>query len=353
MEQRKEDEMYIRRCIQLAKHGRLNVSPNPMVGAVVVYNGRVIGEGYHVRCGQAHAEVNAIRSVKDPLLLKHSTIYVSLEPCSHHGKTPPCADLILEKEIPRIVVGCGDPSSKVSGRGIQKLRDAGREVKVGVLEQECRALIAPFVTASTLNRPYIILKWAESADGFLDIHRSGGTAVRLSTEESAMLVHKRRAEADAIIVGTRTAALDNPTLNVRHWHGNNPVRVVIDKNLSLPDDLRLFDSTIPTVVYTTKEVGAPENATSYITLDATQPLLPQITNSLHRQQIQTLLVEGGACLLQSFIDSNLWDEAWVEVSRKRIGEGVTAPNIPRRKRFTLHEYFGVSLLQFYGADEVI
>ena len=196
-----KEEKYMRRCIQLAKNGLCNVSPNPMVGAVIVCEGQIIGEGYHIRCGEAHAEVNAIRSVKDPSLLKHSTIYVSLEPCSHHGKTPPCADLIIEKQIPRIVIGCQDPFSKVAGKGIQKLRDAGCEVIVGVLETECRELIRKFITFHTLHRPYIVLKWAESADGFIDLERTEGQPVILSTPLTSMLVHKKRAESDAIMVG--------------------------------------------------------------------------------------------------------------------------------------------------------
>ena len=214
-----EEEKYMRRCIQLARNGLCNVSPNPMVGAVIVCDEQIIGEGYHVRCGEAHAEVNAIRSVKDPSLLKRSTIYVSLEPCSHHGKTPPCADLIIEKQIPKIVIGCQDPFSKVAGKGIQKLRNAGREVIVGVLEKECRELIRKFITFHTLHRPYIVLKWAESADGFIDLERTEGHPVLLSTPLTSMLVHKKRAESDAIMVGTRTALLDDPALTVRPGTG--------------------------------------------------------------------------------------------------------------------------------------
>ena len=223
-----EEEKYMQRCIELARNGLCNVSPNPMVGAVIVHNGRIIGEGYHIRCGQAHAEVNAIRSVKDQTLLKHSTIYVSLEPCSHYGKTPPCADLIIEKQIPRIVIGCQDPFSEVAGRGIQKLRNAGREVIVGVLEKECRDLIRRFITFNTLRRPYIILKWAESSDGFIDINRSEGHPVMLSTSLTSMLVHKKRSESDAIMVGSRTALLDNPSLTaVSYTHLTLPTKLEV------------------------------------------------------------------------------------------------------------------------------
>ena len=248
-----EEEKYMRRCIELAKNGLCNVSPNPMVGAVIVCHGRIIGEGYHIRCGEAHAEVNAIRSVKDESLLKHSTIYVSLEPCSHYGKTPPCADLIIEKQIPRIVIGCQDPFSEVAGRGIQKLRDAGREVTVGILEEECQSLIRRFITFNTLHRPYITLKWAESADRFIDIERTSGMPLILSSPLTSMLVHKKRAEADAIMVGRRTALLDNPSLTVRNWYGHNPIRVVLDRTLSLPNDLQIFDGNVPTLVFTEKK----------------------------------------------------------------------------------------------------
>ena len=235
-----KEEKYMQRCIELAGNGLCNVSPNPMVGAVIVCDGKIIGEGYHIRCGEAHAEVNAIRSVKDESLLERSTIYVSLEPCSHYGKTPPCADLIIEKKIPRIVIGCQDPFSKVAGRGIQKLRDAGREVIVGVLEAECRQLICKFITFHTFHRPYITLKWAESQDGFIDLNRTAGNPVKLSTPLTSMIVHKKRSESDAIMVGTRTALLDNPSLTVRNWYGKNPIRIVLDKDLSLhqPPPLR-------------------------------------------------------------------------------------------------------------------
>ena len=247
-----EEEKYIKRCIQLAKNGLCNVAPNPMVGAVIVYDGRIIGEGYHIRCGEAHAEVNAIRSVKDTSLLKRSTIYVSLEPCSHYGKTPPCADLIIEKQIPRIVIGCQDPFSEVSGRGIKKLREAGREVIVGMLEQECKQLIHRFITLNTLHRPYITLKWAESADHFIDKERTDGTPVVLSSPLSSMLVHKKRAENDAIMVGRRTAILDNPSLTVRNWYGKDPVRIVLDRRLSLPTSLHILDGNIATLNFTEK-----------------------------------------------------------------------------------------------------
>lgn len=322
------DEKYIRRCIELASNGLCNAAPNPMVGAVIVHNGKIIGEGYHARCGEGHAEVNAIRSVKDESLLKESTIYVSLEPCSHYGKTPPCADLIISKGIPRVVVGCIDPFSQVSGRGIQKLLNAGIDVTVGVLENECKNLIRRFVTFNTQKRPYITLKWAESADGFIDINRENGSPVVLSTPITSMYVHKQRAEHKAILVGRKTALLDNPSLTTRNWYGANPLRLVIDRTLSLPSNLKLFDHTTPTLVFTEKVKAGEENL-EYITLDFSKDILPQIFTVLYERKIQSLLVEGGTTLLQSFINSGVWDEIFVEHSARVLGEGVKSPIIPK------------------------
>ena len=309
-----------------------------MVGAVIVCDGRIIGEGYHIRCGEAHAEVNAIRSVKDESLLQRSTIYVSLEPCSHYGKTPPCADLIIEKQIPRIVIGCQDPFSKVAGRGIQKLRDAGREVIVGVLEKECQHLIRRFITFNTLHRPFITLKWAESADHFIDIERTNGKPVILSSPLSSMLVHKKRAEADAIMVGRRTALLDNPSLTVRNWYGHNPIRIVLDRSLSLPNDLQIFDGDIPTLIFTEKKRSEEKNIT-YITIDFSHNPLIQIMEELYQRKIQSLLVEGGSQLLQSFIDNGLWDEAFIEKCPSRLYSGVKAPEISDKFSYSTEEHF--------------
>lgn len=324
----KEEEKYIRRCIQLARNGLCNTPPNPMVGAVIVCDGRIIGEGYHVRCGEGHAEVNAIRSVRRPELLSRSTIYVSLEPCAHYGKTPPCADLIVEKQIPRIVIGCQDPFAQVAGRGIQRLRDAGREVVVGVLEEECRRLIERFVTFHARQRPFVTLKWAQSADGFIDRLRTEGTPALLSSPCTQMVTHKRRAEHQAILVGRRTALLDNPRLDVRHWAGPQPLRIVIDRAGTLPSDLHLLDGSAPTWVVTACRAAHRPNVT-YLTLDFDQPLLPQLLSELHRQGIQSLLVEGGRTLLQSFLDEGLWDEAWAEHSPLLLGEGVPAPQVEK------------------------
>lgn len=340
-----EEEKFIRRCIELAKNGLCNTAPNPMVGAVIVCDGKIIGEGYHVRCGEAHAEVNAIRSVKDESLLKRSTIYVSLEPCSHYGKTPPCADLIIEKQIPRIVIGCQDPFSKVAGRGIKKLQDAGREVIVGVLEKECYQLIERFITFNILRQPYITLKWAESSDGFIDIKREKGSPILLSTPLTSMLVHKKRAESSAIMVGTNTALLDNPSLTVRNWYGKNPVRIVLDKNLSLPPSLHLFDGKVSTLIFTEKERLSEKNI-EYITLDYDKNILPQITESLYQRGIQSLLVEGGRILLQSFLDEGLWDEIFVEKSQKRLADGVKSPEISDKISYSKKIHFETEIWHY-------
>lgn len=321
------DEKYIRRCIQLAQNGMCNAAPNPMVGAVIVHKDHIIGEGYHARCGEAHAEVNAIRSVKDEKLLKESTIYVSLEPCSHYGKTPPCADLIIRMGIPRVVVGCVDPFSLVAGKGIQKLKEAGVEVTVGVLEEECRKLIRRFITFNLQKRPYITLKWAESADGFIDVIREEGEPIILSTPITSMYVHKQRAEHQAILVGRRTALLDNPSLTTRNWYGKNPLRLVIDRKLTLPPNLKLFDGETPTWVFTEIDKEAKDSLI-YRKIDFHKDILPQILETLYESKIQSLLVEGGTHLLQSFIDAGLWDEVYTEYSDKALGNGIKAPVLP-------------------------
>ena len=335
-----KDEKYIARCIQLAKNACCNAAPNPMVGAVIVHNGIIIGEGYHIRCGEPHAEVNAIRSVKNESLLKEATIYVSLEPCSHYGKTPPCADLIIEKGIPEVVIGCMDPFSMVAGRGIDKLRKAGIKVTVGVLEKECQELIRRFITFNTKKRPYITLKWAESTDGFIDKNREGGSPVLLSTPLTSMVVHKRRAEHDAILVGRRTALLDNPSLTTRNWFGKDPIRLVIDKDLTLPKDLCLFDGKIRTIIFTQKVSAGNHPSVEYIRLDFTQNILPQIMEVLYNLKVQSLLVEGGSILLQSFIDEDLWDEAYIETSPTYINEGIKAPNIEKLQSLLTNYNFG-------------
>ena len=342
------EEKYMRRCIELAQNGCCYAAPNPMVGAVIVCDGRIIGEGYHARCGQAHAEVNAIRSVRQPELLRRATLYVSLEPCSHYGKTPPCADLIVEKQIPRVVVGCLDPFEKVAGRGIAKLKAAGIEVVTGLLEAECRQLICRFLTFHLKKRPYITLKWAQSADGFIDRLRTGGEPVHLSSSLTQMRVHRLRAEHKAILVGRRTALLDNPSLNVRCWSGPQPLRVVTDRLLSLPQNLHLFDGTQPTLVLTDKEAPLPSDQSHsglrqnlfYKAIDFSQPLPQQIASALYQEGVQSLLVEGGSQVLQSFIDAGLWDEAFVEEAPLLIGQGVVAPILKNNRTVEQRSHFG-------------
>ena len=299
----------MQRCIQLAKCGVMGAPPNPMVGAVVVHEGKIIGEGFHRRCGGPHAEVNAIRSVRDESLLKDSTIYVSLEPCSHYGKTPPCADLIIEKQIPRVVVGCLDPFAKVNGQGIKKLRDAGIEVEVGVLEKECLELNKRFITFHRQHRPFVTLKWAQSEDGFMDAERSkSDKPVKFSTTFTQTLVHRMRAMHQAIMVGTRTVLMDNPTLTTRLWEGPDPLRVTIDRHRVLPESVHLKDGKVPTVIYDTGN-------------------LREILGDLYKRGIQSLMVEGGGRLLQHFIDEGLWDEARVEIAPFALSRGVPAPKI--------------------------
>lgn len=327
------DEKYMARCIQLAKNGRCNVSPNPMVGAVIVCDGKIIGEGYHIKYGGPHAEVNAISSVKEQQKLENSTIYVSLEPCSHYGKTPPCADLIISKKIPRVIIGCKDPFPLVSGRGIKKLTDAGVDVKWGVLERECLDLNKKFILFNTQKRPYITLKWAQSADGFIDIKRESGESVKISSDLTRMLVHKYRSENMAIMVGTNTARLDNPTLSTRDWYGKNPTRIVIDRKLALPKELHLFDGKVNTIVFNSIKDG-DSNGLTLKKIDFSSEVIPQILDILYNEKLESVIIEGGAILLQSFIDKDLWDEAFIEISDLVINDGVKAPEI---KKFNKRE----------------
>lgn len=306
------DQRFMRRAIELAKHGLGNTSPNPMVGAVIVNDGKIIGEGYHRRCGEGHAEVNAVASVRDKSLLKDSTIYVTLEPCSHYGKTPPCSKLIIDSGIPRVVVGSTDPNEKVSGRGIKMLRDAGVEVVTGVLEKECREINPVFMTAHTLRRPWVTLKWAQSRDGYIDrIRTAEETPALFSTPVTKALTHRLRSLHDAIMTGSGTVKADNPSLDVREWHGRNP-RPVIAGNP--PAGCRLLDGSRETLVFS----GAA-NAES----------IREYLSVLFSQGITSVLVEGGASLLKSFIESGLWDMARVESAPFSLGDGVEAPTLGR------------------------
>ena len=335
------EEKFMERCLQIARNGASGAPPNPMVGAVIVHENRIIGEGYHIKCGGPHAEVNAIRSVKDPSLLKESTIYVSLEPCAHYGKTPPCADLIIAKGIPRVVIGCKDPFSKVAGQGIQKLKEAGVEVITGVKEAECIKLNKRFFTFHLLKRPYITLKWAESSNGFIDKKRNitEEKAYCFSTPFTQMCVHRLRSQNKAIMVGRQTALADNPSLTNRLWPGESPIRIVIDKNASLPSELQLFDGKQPTrIYYDIHTAPSLNNMTNvYVNhIDYTQNILPQIINDLYNCGIQTLLVEGGHMLLDSFIKNDLWDELFIEQVPEVISKGTRAPEKPKGRIHSIH-----------------
>jgi diaminohydroxyphosphoribosylaminopyrimidine deaminase / 5-amino-6-(5-phosphoribosylamino)uracil reductase len=341
------DELYMRRCLQLAQQAEGQTAPNPMVGAVLVHNGMIIGEGYHHRCGLPHAEVNAIASVKNPELLPQSTLYVSLEPCSHYGKTPPCAKLIIEKRIPRVVVGMGDPNEKVNGRGIAMLSEAGVEVIEHVLEPECRWLNRRFITFHTKKRPFILLKWAQTADGFIDKIRDDASTppLRISNEVTKTLNHQIRSVESAILIGTNTALLDNPHLTSRKWGSRNPVRMVVDRSLRIPADYRLLDDSAPTVVFNAKKDETIGNI-SYVRLDFEQNIVPQMVDYLYQHELQSVIVEGGRQLLQSFIDLDLWDEARIETSPVTIGDGVKAPNFPMKP--TKIEFFGQNEMRIFS-----
>ena len=301
-----EDEKYMRRCLQLAANGIQGARPNPMVGALIVVNGRIIGEGYHVRCGEGHAEVNAFASVRpeDEPLLKEATIYVSLEPCAHFGKTPPCADLIIKKGVRRVVVGCVDPFAEVQGRGIERIRKAGIEVTVGILEKECQWLNRRFFTYHSKHRPYIILKWAQTANGFIDDH---GQALQISNEQTQMLSHQLRAEEDAILVGHTTDIREHPQLTVRHWHGPNPKRIVLTHDRPLP----------------------------------------QLMDDLYQHGIQSLIVEGGRQTHESFMTAGLWDEIRVETAPVTVSDGTRAPQLPAEVSLLSAEVYGDNQIMRY------
>lgn len=320
------DEKYMRRALQLAALGAGHTSPNPMVGAVIVApDGTIIGEGWHRQCGQAHAEVNAVASVRDVNLLKSSTIYVTLEPCSHYGKTPPCARLLIERGIPRVVVGTLDPFPEVAGRGVKMLQEAGIEVVVGVLEQQCQALNRRFMTAHTTGLPWVQLKWAQTADGFIALPPDAGeNPLHMSTPVTMRWMHRERSLCDAIVVGAATARIDNPSLTTRYWPGKSPLRVVLSHELSMPDNLNLFTDGLPTVVYNGVK-DAVEGVVEYVKIDTDEPRL--WLQDLYRRGVTSVMVEGGARVLNSLIDAGLWDEARVEVSARRVGEGVAAPII--------------------------
>lgn len=341
----------MRRCLELARLGLGYTAPNPMVGSIVVYNGKIIGEGYHHKCGDAHAEVNAINSVSDHSLLKGSTLYVNLEPCAHHGKTPPCSDLIVEKQIPRVVIGCKDSFAKVAGKGIEKLRKAGCDVKVGLLEKESLELNKRFFTFHERKRPYIILKWAQTVDGFIDMVRHPDSPIEpywITNDLAKRLVHKWRTEEDAFMVGTTTAKNDNPRLTARDWNGRNPVRIVLDRNLSLDSTLHLFNNEAKTLVFNSLKNETRDNI-HYVQVNFDDNLIHSILSKLYDLEIQSLVVEGGQMLLNSFILQNLWDEARVFIGNKQFFEGTRAPEISGQ--LVSKEIIGDSSLLIYNNNK--
>jgi diaminohydroxyphosphoribosylaminopyrimidine deaminase/5-amino-6-(5-phosphoribosylamino)uracil reductase len=323
-------QFYLDRCIELARLGAGSVSPNPMVGAVIVCDDQIIGEGYHMAYGHAHAEVNAIKNVFEnntnaKELLKRSTIYVNLEPCSHYGKTPPCADLIISNEIPSVVIGCRDPFDEINGKGVEKLKNAGIEVTEDILTDKCLELNKRFFTRIQKQRPYIILKWAQTSNGYfapLD-----GSKKWISSKEAKQMVHRWRSEEDAVLVGKNTALSDNPALNVREWSGRDPVRIVIDRRLELTKDLNIFDQTQDTILFNTIKTEI-DGRIKYLELEDFDNLLPQlIAYQLYLIDIQSLIVEGGSKTLKLFLESGLWDEARVFISPKSWEEGILAPEL--------------------------
>jgi diaminohydroxyphosphoribosylaminopyrimidine deaminase/5-amino-6-(5-phosphoribosylamino)uracil reductase len=324
------DELYMQRCIELALNGAGAVSPNPLVGAVVVHNGTIIGEGWHKSYGGPHAEVNAIEAVRDKSLLPQSTLYVNLEPCSHQGKTPPCADLIIRHQLKKVVIGMVDPFEKVAGSGIKKLQEAGIDVEANILRSACEELNRRFVTFVLRKRPYILLKWAQTADGFIAPKTTAISAAEYESRRHITgpivqkLVHKWRAEEDAILVGTHTALADNPSLDVRAWKGRSPIRISIDRRLQFLTTLHILDGSAKTVIFTeTKQ--SQEGNTTFIPIDFTRDISHQIIQHLYDLRIQSLIVEGGTRTLETFIRQGVWDEAQVFISQKILHEGVKAP----------------------------
>ena len=326
-----EHQTYMRRCIELAQLAAGNVSPNPMVGAVIVYQNKIIGEGYHQRFGGHHAEVNAINEVLSRFtdaekMLSESVMYVSLEPCAHFGKTPPCADLIIKYRIPKVVIGSADPFDQVNGKGFHRLKDAGVEVMQGVLEAECRFLNRRFFTRVQHQRPYIILKWAQTADGFFA--PNDGTQKWISSPASKALTHKWRSEEDAVLVGKNTALIDNPQLNVREVKGRNPKRIVIDRHLDLPSHLHLFDQSEETIVFNATKTDLVGNI-KYLELEDFDNLLPQlICYQLYLMDVQSIIIEGGTKTLELFISAGLWDEARIFISAESWANGIKSPILP-------------------------
>jgi diaminohydroxyphosphoribosylaminopyrimidine deaminase / 5-amino-6-(5-phosphoribosylamino)uracil reductase len=341
------DSGYMRRALELATLGRGSVSPNPMVGCVIVHNDRIIGEGWHQRYGEGHAEVNAINDVlarNSAPLLPEATVYVTLEPCSHFGKTPPCADLLIEKQVKRVVICNDDPNPLVAGKGMQKLQEAGIEVIMGLLAEEGRKLNARFFTFFEQKRPYIILKWAETADGF--IADEDKQPLIISCQQSRTLSHKWRTQEDAILVGTNTALNDNPQLNARLWTGPDPIRIVLDRTLRLPRELHVFDNTQKTIIYNAFS-NEEEGETTFVQINFDENFIDRFLVDLHKRKIQSVLVEGGTQLLQAFLNDGHFDEIRVFTSPNSIGRGTSAPLLPTGVRFVTQKQIGTDWLAYF------
>lgn len=325
------DTTFISRCLELAQKGSGNVAPNPMVGSVLVYNDKIIGEGFHQVYGEYHAEVNAINQCIEKgneYLLEKSVLYVNLEPCSHSGKTPPCTDLIIKYKIPKVVIGMKDPFPEVNGKGIKKLEDAGINVVSGILEKECREVNHRFITFHILKRPYIVLKFAETADHFIAPIQNKNN--KISNEFTDILVHKWRSEESAILIGTKTAGIDNPFLTVRKWSGKNPIRIVLDKNLRLPEQLHLFDQSVSTLVFNSIKNEKGMNI-EFIKIDFDDHVISKILSTLYERKILSVLIEGGRNVLSQFIEKKLWDEARIITSDKLFMDGIRSPEIQGRE----------------------
>ena len=327
-----DDRIFMERTLVLAERGKGTVSPNPMVGCVVVWNNKIVGEGWHMKWGEAHAEVNALSRIDPAIPLDECTVYVNLEPCSHHGKTPPCADMLVSKGVGRVVVAHHDPNPQVSGRGVDKLRDGGINVSEGILEEEAKYINRRYLTYVTEGRPFVILKWAQTGDQF--IAREDHSSKWISNTQSRQIAHKWRAEEDAILVGRNTAHHDNPRLNVRSWTGKDPIRVVIDSHLSLDQSLHLFDREITTLCYNLVKNEKHDNL-EFRKPDNGEEFIAWMLKDLHSRGISSLLVEGGSELLSSFVKNGYWDEARIFTSQERFGKGIAAPVIKKEPMDTM------------------
>lgn len=358
MTHRTTHEKFMQRCIDIARLGLGNVAPNPMVGSVVVYNGKIIGEGYHKKAGEPHAEVNAIRSVKDKNLLTKSTLYVNLEPCAHYGKTPPCANLIATLKIPNVIIGTIDTAAHVSGKGIQILKEAGCNVVVGVMESESRELNKRFFTFHEKRRSYIILKWAQTKDGFIDVIRNSRSSVEptwITNEYAKTLVHKWRSEEQSILIGTNTALADNPSLTTRLWKGTSPVRIVFDRKLRLPPNLHVFDDKAKTIVIADESTDSGKmkflNKNIGIKfVNYKKDFYSQLFQILMNDEIQSIIIEGGEQVLNSFIENDLWDEARIFYGEKVFKKGIKAPHL--EQEILYNDYLGHSKLTFVKKQDI-